>query len=495
MPSDIPHISESRRRRVLVWLVPLVWTLGLGLWGLSRQDSVWRDEAATWQVAGRSAGEIWAMLANVDAVHGLYYLLMHGLFEVFGASTTTLRLPSVLAVSAAAACVALIGRRLAGFWAGLGGGLALGLLPAVQFYLQEGRPYALVAAGAGLSTLLLVSLLERGPGRRAWPRWAAYGIAVLVCALLNWLSLLVLPAHATTLGWVRAGRRIWLRWAAYGSGAVAGALPLILFSRRQSEQVSWIPPLTWTMLIGPGILLTVGGLGAWAGRAGLAGGRAERKALSVAAVGLPLLAVPQLGLIGLSLVQPLFQDRYVLFSMVGLALLIGAALGAAVRACAPRLPRAAGLVVPGVVGVSVLALLPVELDKRAPASRIDDVLAVAGEVAGFKRDGDAVLFVPAARRDTALVSPDAFGGLTDVALAASPAASATLKGEEEDPTRIREALLGQRRVLLVTDAEKVAKAPSADRDKAKTAVLREHFAVVADRQVRGRRVTVYERRG
>ncbi|MEV7561361.1 glycosyltransferase family 39 protein [Streptomyces sp. NPDC089795] len=491
MPSDISAISGSRCRRVLVWLVPLLWTLGLGLWGLSRQDSVWRDEAATWQVAGRSAGEIWAMLANVDAVHGLYYLLMHCLFEVFGASTTTLRLPSVLAVAAAAVCVALIGRRLAGFWVGLGGGMTLGLLPAVQFHLQEGRPYALVAAGVGLSTLLLVSLLERGPGRRAWPRWAAYGVTVLVCALLNWLSLLVLPAHAATLGWVRAGRRTWLRWAAYGSGAVAGALPLILFSRRQSEQVSWIQPLTWTTLIGPGILLAVGGLAAWAGRPG----RVDRTAVPAAAVGLPLLAVPLLGLIGLSLVQPLFQDRYVLFGMVGLALLIGAALGAAVRACAPRLPRAAGLVVPGVVGVSVLALLPVELGNRAPASRIDDVLAVAGEVAGLKRDGDAVLFVPAARRDTALVSPGAFGGLADVALAASPAASATLKGEEEDPALIRAALLGQRRVLLVTDAEQVAKAPSADRDKVKAEVLREHFAVVADRQVRGRRVTVYERRG
>ncbi|MGW6983213.1 glycosyltransferase family 39 protein [Streptomyces sp. NPDC054932] len=491
MPSDISAIPvppDSRRRRVLVWLVPLLWTLALGLWGLSRQDSVWRDEAATWQVAGRTVPEIWAMLGNVDAVHGLYYLLMHGLFEVFGASTTTLRLPSVLACSAAAACVALIGRRLAGFWAGLGGGLALGLLPAVQFYLQEGRPYALVAAGAGLSTLLLVSLLESAPGRRAWPRWAVYGATVLVCALLNWLSLLVLPAHAATLGWARAGRGVWLRWAAYASGAVAGALPLILFSRSQSDQVSWIPPLTGHMLIGPGILLAIGGLGAWADR------RPGRGGLSVASVGLPLLAVPQLGLIGLSLVQPLFLDRYVLFSMVGLALLIGAALGAAVRSCAPRFPRAAGLLVPGVVGVSVLALMPVELGKRAPASRVDDVLAVAGEVAGLKREGDAVLFVPAARRDTALVSPGAFTGLSDVALAESPVASATLKGEEAEPARIRAALLGQQRVLLVTDSAKVAKAPSAERDKAKAAVLREHFAVVADRQVRGRRVTVYERR-
>ncbi|MEU9086576.1 hypothetical protein [Streptomyces sp. NPDC048357] len=481
------HISAARRG-LLLRLVPFLWTVAFGLWGLSRQDSVWRDEAATWQVAGRPAGEIWRMLGNVDAVHGLYYLLMHGLFEVFGASTTTLRLPSVLAVAAAAACVALIGSRLAGFWAGLGGGLALGLLPAVQFYLQEGRPYALVAAGAGLSTLLLVSLVEGGPGRRAWPRWTAYGVTVLACALLNWLSLLVLPAHAATLWWIRAGRGVLLRWAAYGSAAVAGALPLILFSRDQSDQVSWIPPLTWHMLIGPGILLAVGGLGAWADRP-------DRKGLSAAAVGLPLLAVPQLGLIGLSLAQPLFLDRYVLFSMVGLALLIGAALGAAVRACAPRFPGAAGLLVPGVVGVAVVALLPVELGKRAPASRVDDVLAVAGEVEQLKRDGDAVLFVPAARRDTALVSPGAFTGLTDLALARTPVDSATLKGEEAEPERIRAALLGQRRVLLVTDSAKVAKPPSAERDKAKAAVLREHFAVVEDRQVRGRRVTLYERRG
>ncbi|MFK0234468.1 hypothetical protein [Streptomyces vinaceus] len=482
------HIPAARRGP-LVWLVPSLWTVALGLWGLSRQDSVWRDEAATWQVAGRSTGEILRMLGNVDAVHGLYYLLMHGLFALFGASTTTLRLPSVLAVAAAAACVAVIGRRLGGFWAGLGGGMALGLLPAVQFYLQEGRPYALVAAGAGLSTLLLVSLLSEapGPGRRSWPRWTAYAVTVLVCALLNWLSLLVLPAHAATLWWVRAGRRVWLRWAAYGACAVAGALPLVLFSRSQSDQVSWIPPLTWHMMIGPAILLTLGGVCALADRP-----RAGR--LSASAVGLPLLAVPQLGLIGISLVQPLFLDRYVLFSMAGLALLIGAGLGAAVRSARPLFPRGAGLLVPAAIGVSVLALLPVELDKRAPASRVDDVLAVAGEVARLGRPGDAVLFVPAARRDTALVSPGAFAGLTDVALERSPVASATLKGEEADPARIREALLGQRRVLLVTDAAEVAKPSGAARDAAKAAVLKERFKVVEDRQVRGRRVTVYERR-
>ncbi|MER5760038.1 glycosyltransferase family 39 protein [Streptomyces sp. NPDC002082] len=499
------HISTGIRRPYLVWLVPVLWTLSLGMWGLSRQNSMWRDEAATWQVAERSPGEIWHLLGNVDAVHGLYYLLMHLLFEVFGASTTTLRLPSVLAVAVAAGCVALIGRRLAGPWAGLGGGLALGLLPAVQFQLQEGRSYALIAGGAGLSTLLLVSLIAgtggeaeagsgAGPGRRTGPRWTAYGALVLVCALLNWFSLLILPAHAVTLWWARARRGVVAPWLLASAAAVAGALPLILFSRTQSGQVSWIPPLTWHMMIGPGVLLAVGALGAWADRAGGPRGGLPAR-LTAASVGLPLLAVPLLGLAAVSLVQPLFLDRYVLFSMLGLALLIGAALGAAVRALAPRYPRASGALVPVVVAVSAVALLPVALADRSPASRVDDVLAVAGEVSLLKREGDAVLFVPAARRDTALVSPRAFAGLKDVALSRGPAESGTLKGEEADPARISAALREQRRVLLVTDSGKGAKPPGSPADRAKAAVLRAEFTVVEDRQVRGRRVTVYERRG
>jgi len=463
----------------------MLWTLVLGLWGLSRQHSVWRDEAATWQVAQRSAADIWHMLGQVDAVHGLYYLLMHGLFECFGPSTTTLRLPSVLAVAVAAACVAVIGHRLAGTWAGLGAGLAFGLLPAVQFYLQEGRPYALVAAVAAYSTLLLVTVIE---GRGGAMRWTAYGGTILLCGLLNWLSLLILPAHAVTLVWAQTRRGTWIRWATTSAAATACVLPLILFSRGQSQQISWIPPLTWHMLIGPAVLLAIGSLGALLYRPQV--GR-----LSVAAVGLPLLAVPQIGLIGLSLVQPLFLDRYVLFSLLGLALLIGAGLSAAVQAATPRFPRAATWILPVVVAVSMVALFPQFLAKRSPSSRVDDVLAVAADVRRLKETGDAVLFVPSARRDTKLVSPDAFTGLRDVALVESPEESGTLKGVEASPARIRAALPAQQRILLVTDAATVARPVSAERDRVKMSVLRKCFAVVADEQVRGRRVTVYERLG
>ncbi|MFD8942907.1 hypothetical protein ACFV00_12990 [Streptomyces californicus] len=529
------------RRPLLVGLIPAVWTVVLGLWGLSRQNSVWRDEAATWQVARRSTGDIVRMLEHVDVVHSLYYLCMHGLFAGFGPSTTVLRLPSVLAVAAAAACVALIGHRLAGAYVGLGAGLALGLLPAVQFYLQEGRPYALVAAGSAASTLLLVNALR---GRARKRTWAAYACAVLVCGWLNWLALLILPAHLITLLWSRAPRGVRVRWAVAAGAATAGVLPLALFSLDQSGQVSWVPPLTWHMMIGPAILLAIGGLGGLLGRRTGTGtapgtgmgaaertgaadrtdrtGRADRTDLagppdlanragrpgptgtveppgpvtgspSVAAVGLPLLAVPQLGLIALSLVKPLFVDRYILFSLLGLALLIGALIGRAVDEVARRSRPAARCVLPVLVAVALVALLPQSLAKRSPASRVDDVLAAAERTRQLKHDGDGVLFIPAARRDTWLVTPDAFTGTRDIALAETPEESGTLKGVEASPARVRAAMLAQRRILLVTDATGVARPTRGRRDRTKAEVLATHFTLVSDERIRGRRVAVYER--
>ncbi|MEV5340776.1 glycosyltransferase family 39 protein [Streptomyces sp. NPDC052676] len=466
-----------------MWLLPVLWTLALGLWGLPRQGSVWRDEAATWQVARRSTAEICHLLENVDVVHGCYYLLMHLLFECFGPGTTTLRLPSVLAMAVAAGCVAVIGHRLAGVRAGTAAGLTLGLLPAVQFHLQEGRPYALVAAGAALSTLLLVTALRRPVRAR---HWLAYTCALVLMGLLNWLSLMIVPAHLATLLLSRAGRGTLTRWTAAAATATLCVLPLILFSRTQSRQVSWIPPLTWHMLIGPAVLLTIAGACALVARP-----RTAR--VSPASVGLPLLAVPHLGLAGLSLLQPLFLDRYILYGLLGLALLIGAAVDTAIRALAPRNPAARRCLLPAVITVATIALLPQSLAKRSPESRVDDVMAIAADIRRVKQPEDAVLFLPAARRDTKSVSPAAFTGLHDVALRRTPEESGTLKGVEAGPEDIRAAMLGHRRILLVTDAAAVARPATAERERVKASVLSTYFRPVYDEEVRGRRLTVYER--
>jgi mannosyltransferase len=146
-----------------------------------------------------------------------------------------------------------------------------------------------------------------------------------------------------------------------------------------------------------------------------------------------------------------------------------------------------------VVAVATAALLPQALVTRSPASRVDDVFAVATDVRRLKQPGDAVVFVPAERRDTMVISPRAFAGVRDIALTESPERSGTLKGVEAGPDRIRTAMLAQRRILLVTDVAKVARPVSARRDRTKVSVLRKYFTPVADAQVRGRRVTVYQR--
>ncbi len=145
------------------------------------------------------------------------------------------------------------------------------------------------------------------------------------------------------------------------------------------------------------------------------------------------------------------------------------------------------------VAVAMAGLLPQSLEKRSSASRVDDVMALASEVRRTKEAGDAVLFLPSDRRDAKSVSPGAFAGLRDIALYEDPVASGTLRGVEASPRRIRAAMLRQRRIVLVTDAAAVARPVTGERDRMKAAVLRTHFRLVSDEEVRGRRLTVYVR--
>ncbi|MET7642264.1 glycosyltransferase family 39 protein [Streptomyces sp. NPDC005426] len=462
---------------------PAALTLLLGLWGITRDTSMWRDEAATWQAAHRTVPEIWHLLDRVDIVHGLYYLLMHGVFAVAGDSLVALRLPSVLAMAGAAALVGLLGARLAGRCAGSAAGLAFALIPAVQQYAQEGRAYALVTACAALACLLLVAAVD-SPGAG---RWAAYGAAVLAAALLNWFSLLMLCAHAVTIALARPARATVLRWAAAAGSAVLCALPLVVASGDQSEQIAWIPALTPSTL--SGLLLTSAGGVLCAGvvRPGKGPRTPNGARLPLVPVALPLLVLPPFVLLAASLVHPVYLARYVLFSHIGLALLIGGACHA--LALRLRTPRHRTIV--AVMTLAFLALLPVQLSLRGANGRIDDVLSAAENVAAVRETGDAVLYIPAARRDTALVSPAAFTGITDLALVRSPTASGTLNGVEGSPERIAAAMLPVRRIVVVSDPGP----PSATtaRDRAKRRVLRAHFVYCSDTTERGRRITVYRR--
>ncbi|MFF3910877.1 hypothetical protein ACFYZJ_34145 [Streptomyces sp. NPDC001848] len=470
--------SPLRRRERIAVLVPVAVMSTLGLWGLDR-DGMWRDEAATFQVARRSLPQIWHLLRSVDAVHGLYYLLMHPVLALHPGEVL-LRLPSVCGAAAAAGLVAALGVRLGRPRVGLWAGLLYAVTPMVGHYAQEGRSYALVAAGVAGATLLLVRAVEGG-------RWWPYGLVVAVTCVLHEFAVLTLPAHAGTLALARVPGRVWRGWGSAAGAAVVVLLPLVLVSRGQAEQVAWLTAPDGRSVerlvgqfFGPShrVLLPCLGLAVLAVAAPLP------RRVSLVGVAGPLLVIPPAVLMGVSQLRPLYDDRYVLYSLAGVPLL--AAAGAERMAGVVGRLRPGGRCVPG-TGVALLgvvavccgflAQLPLLRADRRAAHRPDDLGAVSAAVARRVRAGDPVLFLPSLERRSALAYPAGFRGVRDVALAVPAAESGTLYGREVGPEELRRRLEGLRYVWVVS--ERYALDPSwipwNATERAKLAVVKRDF--------------------
>ena len=295
--------------------VPVAVMLALGLWGLDR-GGMWGDEGVTYLVGRRTVPQIWHLLHGVDAVHGLYYLLMHAVLTVHPGEVT-LRLPSVCGAAATAGLVAALGVRLARPRVGLWAGLLYAITPLTGHYAQEGRSYALVAAGVAGATLLLVRALE---GRPWWP----YGAVLAVTFLLHEFAVLVLCAHALTLAAARVPRATWLGWARATGVALGTLFPLAWVSQRQSAQVAWLRIPDWDTterLARDFLAVTPTGIVFWTSLLlillGLGTGR-------LASIALPLLLVPPVLLLTVSQFRPLFHERYVLYALAGAPLLVAA---------------------------------------------------------------------------------------------------------------------------------------------------------------------------
>lgn len=468
--------------------VPALVMLAVGLWGLDR-GGMWRDEAVSLQVGRRTVPQIWLLLHDVDAVHGLYYLLMHAVLAVHPGEVV-LRLPSVCAAAVTAALVAALGTRLARPRVGLWAGLLYAVAPMAGHYAQEGRSYALVAAGATGATLLLVRAVQRGSSRS----WAAYGAVLGLTCWLHEFAVLLLCAHAGSLALARVGRRMWRGWGCAAGAVLVSLVPMVLVSRGQAAQVAWLRRptavtaeelLRWFLGPSGGVYAVCLGLASVA-LAGLFGRRGE---ITLVGVALPLTVVPPVLLMLASQASPLFVDRYVLYALSGAPLLVAA--GAERLAGVVGRPAADGrpgwrplsqsplVTLTGVLAIvlSFVHQLPVLRADRDPATRPDDLGAVSRVVARELGPGDAVLFLPAHERNVALTYPGAFRGARDVLLVEQAAGSGTLYGREAGPREVRRRLERLDRVWVVADPGLLAGrwSPRRPTERAKLAVLRAEF--------------------
>jgi len=504
----------------------------LGVWGLARDSSMGNDEVATRWAALLSLHQLAHLLRHVDAVHGLYYLLMHGWMAV-GTSPAVMRIPSVIAMVVAVALTVIIGRRLTGSgWAGLFAGLIVAFTPTISYYAQTARSYALVFACVAGSTLALLHALAAeapaaGPGvgdasaggaadaagRTRFPagRWLGYAVLLVAGGYLNELSLLVVAAHAVTVLLARYGRRALVHWAGTAAVSVILVLPLAALSAREDAAVAWIPrPGLWSLRIlfhdyfgattAVAVLLFCCAVAAvlpplHRGRRAPGPAWWSQGGLSLPSVAAPLLVVPGVLLILESLVaRPLYVDRYVLYGEAGAALLAGAGVLRIGRWLAGVTGRRTLLWVPG-VAVCVLALvlqLAPQHRVRTPQSRLFDFGGPSRYVAAHARPGDGVLFFSNFYRKARLGYPADYRNVSDFAMAQSPAAAGNFQGRDKPVAAVQSLMAGYRRIWVV------GRSPFAHLTtgpvRAEDTVLRSHFTLSAKRHFKGIFVTLWVRR-
>jgi mannosyltransferase len=497
----------ARRRVDWALAVPPAVTMAVMLWGIAA-PSYWRDESATLSATGRSVPQLLRMLGRVDAVHGLYYLLLWPVVHFAGTGEFETRLPSAIAMAAAALGVAAIGRRLRSRRAGLYAGLVFAVMPLVTLQGHDARPYALETALAVLASYLLL----RAAGNPAPARFAAYALSLVLLGYMHLFGLLIIPAHACALipvarrprpragagaagaGGGAAGTSgapdlddagLWACWLAAVAAAGLLLAPLLWLGWRERGAIGWMAPPTGHDLSALAASLAAGTVASVPVFAGLAAAgavradwpdrtlrrgwwrrawrrpvRAARAAAALAPkagpgeraltwVALPWLLLPPAILLIAAEFKPVYEFMYLEYCLPAAALLAGAGLAAAGR---PLRLAAFGLVV--ILG------LPAQLSLRTPLAG-GYIQATAQFLARHERPGDAVYYpsfhggVPTWN----ITYPDGFARLRVIQLDKTAAQAGRLVGTSLPLPVIEQRLHSVRRLWLVEESPSWVRPP------------------------------------
>jgi mannosyltransferase len=292
--------------------------LALGLVQLGA-PSFWVDESFT---AKAVRGPY---LDTVEGYHWLYYSIVKPWAFVAGTSEWALRFPSVLGAAAACVLLVLLAAKVFDTRVAAVSGVLLAVNPLVVQWSQQARGYTFLLALSLLAMLLLVRALEED-SRDAW---AVYGLAF--AAVIVWhpvAGLLLVPAHAVLALQKRE------RLLPHGLLALVLICALGIPWAAQIAMRSTGDGVAMDWLEAPGAGEAVATLFGVSGAVGLG--------LALALVGLALLwrdgerdrmwwlatwaFTPFVVALVVSVVRPIYLDRYLLVAAPAFALLGGVAL-------------------------------------------------------------------------------------------------------------------------------------------------------------------------
>jgi len=361
--------------------------------GLAYQ-SLWRDEVDSLRFAAQPLSELLRGFTAPGHNGPLYYLLLRPWLAAAGDSEFSLRFISLLAGVVAVPMVYRLGQ---GLVRGSGSAPAVASLlvavsPYLVWYSQEGRMYAAAVVLVLGSLACLFSAAQSG----GWRPWFGYVALTAAAFYTHILTALMIPVHLTVIAllpWPRAPKTAVRHAAALVALAILyiplamWQLPRLLDPGATGFAFVPLPQMLASMAstyvggVAPsGVLLSELGLLALIGAA-LVFPRRDRLRVSFALAA--WVSLPVVGLFLLTLRQPMYAARYLVFVLPGLLLLAGSGW----RALALRLPTLSIvlvvlLAVSGLVGVGRQAAIPVKADLRS-ASRY---------VSSNMEGGDRVLF-------------------------------------------------------------------------------------------------------
>jgi mannosyltransferase len=415
--------SESRQHRgALDPLIVGLLAAAISLAGAAR-PSFWYDEAATISASySRSLGQLWRMLGNVDAVHGLYYLLMHGWFQIFPPTEFWSRAPSGLAIGGAAAGVVVLGRQLSSRTVALASGVVFAILPRTTWAGIEARPYALSMMAAVWVTVLLVVAVRR---ESRW-LWACYGIGLATSILLDMYLALLLTAHVVFVFAFRRGRTVVVPFAITSLLTVCAVAPFVLEVVGQVQQIKWVAPIGHRTIEDVMVqqyfersppfavlsaLIVAAAIVLWLRTSRLT--EADRQLLTLAVASL---VIPTAAIVAWSAAaHPIYTPRYLSFTAPAMALALGVCIGAlAVK------PWGATAIV---ILLAAAAAPNYIRAQRGPYAKYGmDYSQVADLITAKAAPGDCLLvndtvtFMPAPMRPLMAARPDAYRKLIDLTL-------------------------------------------------------------------------------